>query len=449
MSEPTHRDSADMLVPLNRRNYILGIINGVAVAVGSCMADPLTFLPLLLVRLTEAAWPVGLLQAIVIVGPAIPAVFLTPIVDTTPQKLSIFRKCSIIRFSSVMGMAAWVLLGHRLSALMVTVLLLVFFAIHIIASGMSNTAFVDIVAKSTPTTKRGTFWMWRQTIGALLTMTVAIPLISYLTGERWSERFPVNYGILMLIAALVQGFSWFVYWFVHEPPGRVARHRLTPRQQIARGVRFWRQDKRYRRMIRVLFLLSSTGAIGPFFTAFAVQVWHFPDTVAATFVTVQMLALMGGAVLQGWVSNRYGSRRVLILAASSALFAAVVATGAALLAPVGGIEILGYPLSYRLMLLCLCFVGNGVFTAQLWVGYVGYIMDIAPARKRPSYVGLASLFVLPAGLVSLGYGWLAGSVGFEVVFGIAAALAAAALVLSLRMSEPRDELTAEQLEAFS
>jgi hypothetical protein len=51
--------------------------------------------------------------------------------------------------------------------------------------------------------------------------------------------------------------------------------------------------------------------------------------------------------------------------------------------------------------------------------------------------------------VSLGYGWLAGSMGSEVVFGIAAALAAAALVLSLRMSEPRDELTAEQLEAFS
>ncbi|NLJ36244.1 MAG: hypothetical protein GX358_08450, partial [candidate division WS1 bacterium] len=46
-----------MLVPLNRRNYILGIINGVAVAVGTRMADPMTILPLLLVRLTEAAWP--------------------------------------------------------------------------------------------------------------------------------------------------------------------------------------------------------------------------------------------------------------------------------------------------------------------------------------------------------------------------------------------------------
>jgi len=449
MTDSDYRDSTDMLVPLHRRNYVLGIVNGVLVAVGTRMADPMTVLPLLLVRLTGATWPVGLLQAIVIVGPAVSAVFASRFVDTAQRKLPIFINYSIIRFTAITVMALGVLLGHHMSPLLVAGLLLVCYAAYVTAMGVSTMAFVDIVAKSTPTTKRGSFWMWRQTVGAILTLAVAVPLIRYMTGAHWAGRFPANYGLLMLISALVLGVSWLVYGFVHEPPGRPAHHRLTLRQQVARGARFWRHDMRYRRMIRVLLLCSSAGAVGPFFTAFAVRVWDFPDTVAAAFVTVQILALMAGAVLQGWISDRHGNRKVLIVAAFAALFTAGVAAGGSILAPVGGFEFLGYPVSYRLLLMCICFAGSGVFTAQLWVGYTNYIMDIAPARKRPSYVGLTNVFIVPVGLVPMAYGWLAQTVSFTLVFGIAAILAAMAVVFSLRMKEPRDDLTIEQLQVFS
>ncbi len=438
-----------MLVPLHRRNYILGIINGILFQTGYRLADPMTVLPLLLIRLSGVTWIVGLLQAIIITAPAVPAILASRFIDTAERKLPIFNFYSVIRFLALMGMALAVLAGGYLSGVLLAALLLSLFAIWLSAQAVSTMAFMDIVAKSTPTTKRGSFWMWRQMIGLSLVLTVAVPLVHYLLGDNSPAEFPANYGLLLLGSALILGASWLVYSRVKEPPSKPARHKLTVRQNIARGLGFWRQDLRYRRMVRVVLLLASAGAVGPFFMALAVQEWDFPDTVAATFVTVQILAQMAGSILQGRVSDRLGNRKVLIFASFTGFLAALVAVFSAAFAPAGGMDVFGYTLSYRLLLLCICFAGSGFYTAQLWPGYMNYLMDIAPERKRPSYFGFTNLFLLPVGVVPLIFGWLAQTVSFQIVFGIAAVIAAAAAVLSLRIKEPRDDLTADQLQALS
>ena len=102
-----------MLVPLHRRNYILGIINGILVEVGNRLGDPQTVLPLLLLHLTGMTWTVGLVQATMILAPAIPAVLGSRWIDTAERKLPIFKLFSVIRFLALVGMAAAVLLGSQ------------------------------------------------------------------------------------------------------------------------------------------------------------------------------------------------------------------------------------------------------------------------------------------------------------------------------------------------
>ena len=92
MSDSTNNRENKMLVPLHRRNYILGIINGILVQVGSRLADPMTVLPLLLMRLSGVTWIVGLLQAIVIAAPAAPAIFASRFIDTAERKLPILHR---------------------------------------------------------------------------------------------------------------------------------------------------------------------------------------------------------------------------------------------------------------------------------------------------------------------------------------------------------------------
>ncbi len=441
MPDPKNPNERAMFVPLHRRNYVLGIINGILVQSGNRLLDPMTMLPLLLLRLSGLTWIVGVLQTIIIVSPALPALFAAPWIDTAERKLPIFKLYSIIRFFALLAMAGSVLAGAYLGGTLVAALVLVFFASWFTAQAVSTMAFMDIVAKSTPTTMRGSFWMWRQIIGLFLVLTVAVPFIHYMVGDNAPADFPTNYGILLLVAALVLGISWLVYFQVKEPASKPARHKLPLRLHIARGIRFWRHDPRYRRMVRVLLLLASAGSVGPFFMALAVQQWSFPDTAVATFITVQILAQMGGSVLQGRVSDRLGNRAVLVVAAFVGLSTALVAVCGAAFAPLGGFQVLGYGISYRMLVLCLCFAGSGIYTAHIWPGQVNYLLDIAPERKRPSYLGFTNLFIVPVGVVPLIFGWLAQTVSILLVFGIGALLALAAALLSLRLHEPRDALT--------
>ncbi len=449
MAKFTNPNDHEMFVPLHRRNHLLGIINGVLVQVGNRLLDPMTVLPLLLLRLSGLTWTVGVLQAIIIVSPALPAIFAAPWIDTAERKLPIFKLYSIIRFSALIGMAVSVLAGVHLTGILIAALVLFFFTCWFTAQAVSTMAFMDIVAKSTPTTMRGSFWMWRQIIGLFLVLTVAVPFIHYMVGDNSPAAFPMNYGIVLLVAALILGSSWVVYSQVKEPASKAAHHKLSLRLHIARGMRFWRRDRRYRRMVRVVLLLASAGSVGPFFMALAVQEWGFPDTAVATFLSVQILAQMGGSVLQGRVSDKLGNRRVLVVAAFAGLATTLVALFGAALTPSGGFEILGYGISYRMLVLCLCFVGSGIYTAHVWPGYNNYVLDIAPERKRPSYLGFTNLFIAPVGIVPLAFGWVAQTVSIVLVFAIGALFALAAALLSLRIYEPRDDLTIEQLQVFS
>jgi len=437
----------EMLVPLNRRNYLLTVMNGILVAIGDRLMDPFTVLPLLLVRLTGLTWTVGLFAAINVMGVTIPQIFASRWIDTIAQKLPLYRISSVLRFMALIGMSAIVLSGRSINSLLLAALLLSFFALRILGQSVAVIAFMDIVGKSVPTTKRGSLWMWRQVIGLLLVLVVAVPLIKYLLSDNSPAQFPVNYGLLLLMGTIFMGIAWCAFSQIEEPKGKPARHRLTMAQHISRGLRFWPHDARYRRLVRVRFLLGAASAIQPFFIAFAAQVWSLPDAVAAIFITVQILGQMAGSFVTGYVSDRLGNRKVLIMSAASMLFTALFA-GLAHFIPPGALNILGYQVTYRIVGLSICFAGSGVVTATLWPGYTNYMLDISPQRKRPSYLSFANLFILPVAVVPIAFCWLADTVSFEMVFIIAAVISLVALLLSLRIDEPRDDIDEEKLHEF-
>ncbi len=429
----------EMYVPLNRRNYILGIINGIFINIGFRLTDPSTILPLLLLRLSGRTWMVGVLQAVCIVAPAIPAIFASRVIDAAEHKLPIFNLYSWVRFGLLVGMAVAVLAANWVSGMIVAVILLLLYAGRLLAEGISVLAFLDIVAKSTPTTKRGSFWMWRQSIGLPLVLLVAVPLVEYLLGDQQPVGFPLNYGVMMLIGAALCGTAWLAFSMVEEPPARAASHLLSNRQQIARARRMWRHDKRYRRLMRVVLLLQAAGSIAPFLTTLGAKAWGMPDSIAATFITVQLLAQAVGSVALGRVSDRLGNRMAMVIASLLGIGASLVAAIGVMFVGMGEANLLGHVVSYRLLVLWAAFGLNGLFMAFLNPGYRNYIMDIAPPRKRSSYIGFAHLYILPIGLVPLAFGWIAEFVSFELVFGIATIFAVAAFWLGLKVSEPRTE----------
>ncbi len=441
MDKSTDAAERDLLVPLNRRNYLLAIANGVVFTPGTRLVAPGTVLPLLILRLSSGlAWLIGLTNTILYVVPVLPQLLASRWIDTSERKLPIWRWCAVFRFLATLGMA-WVVLSA--ASLGYGYALVAFFGwlvLRTLAQGVSSLVFTDILARSVPTTKRGSLWMWRQLLGLVLVLGFSVPVINYLLSDQSPFSFPTNYGILLAGSALFMGIGWIIFAFTEEPQGKPAGHQLTMAQHLTRGMRFLNRDKSYRRLVRVRMLLSAAANVSPFFIAFAVQEWGFHDAVAAIFLTVQILSQMLGCWITGHVSDRLGNRKVLMLAAATMLATTAVACLGGSLTPEGALVVLGYPVSYRLIVLVVCFIGSGLWAAELQPGYMNYLMDIAPRRKLPSYVGFASFFLLPLGAVPLVYGWLAQTVGYLVIFIIALLLSAVGLRLASRIGEPRDEL---------
>ncbi len=439
----------ELYTPLNRRNYVLGIVNGILFIAANRLADLGTVFPLLLLRLSGLSWMVGMGHTITMVAPVIPQVVASRLVDTAPHKMPVFRWGAVIRFIGSVGMGLCVLFAGSIGYRTALVGLLLCFTLRLLAQGVSQQAFVHVIASSVPTTMRGSFWKWRQFGGLVVVLILSRPLVSYMLSADCSLEFPLNYGVLMLIAAVGMGLGWLAFAQAREPESKPAGHLLTMRQHLVRGMRLLRRDRYYRRLMRIRILLGASGAIRPFFIAFAVQSWGFHDEVAAWFIAVQIVAQMFGCWVAGYISDKLGNQRLLILAAATIMGTAACAAFGAYLTPPGAMQLFGYQVQYRMVVLMGCFIGSGLFLADLGPGYTNYLMDIAPSRKLPSYTAFASLFIVPIAIAPLAYGWLVYAVSYLSIFLISVVLAVVALFLALRMGEPRDDIPDDDLDETS
>jgi len=436
-----------MLVPLNLRTYRLAITNGIIAMAGMRMADEGTVLPLLVLRLSGLAWVVGVMQGLCAIARTVTQIVMARRLDAIEYKLPAYIASTFVRGLSLLGAAVALMFADRLGSTPVLVIVLLALTVRSIGGALSTLGFTDVIAKAVPTTKRGSLWMWRRLGGLGIALLVSAPFVKYMIGPRGWLEFPQNFALLLVISVAVSAVAWVLFGLIHESPSRSSSRRLGVLAHLVHGVRLVRRHREYRRYIRARLLLGAAAGIRPFFVVFASKVWHLSDEVAGTFLALQLGAEIVGSVVAGQASDRIGNRSVMIIASVALTLAAAIATAATF---VGW----GVPASFadsftsqKILVLGGAFVGAGFFMASLGIGSSNYIMDIAPDRGRPSYLAFASGFTLPLALVPPAYGWAADAIGFRIVFMTGLALSLVAVALVLRLPEPRDELSGEDLEA--
>jgi len=266
-------------------------------------------------------------------------------------------------------------------------------------------------------------------------------------GPRGWLKFPQNFALLLVISVAISTAAWILFSLIRESPSRSSSRRLGMMAHLVHGVRLVRRHKEYRRYIRARLLLGAAAGIRPFFIVFASKIWHLSDEVAGTFLALQLGAEVFGSIVAGQTSDRVGNRSVIIIASAALTLAAAVATAATYAPWTAPVSFQDSFMPQKVLVLGIAFVGAGFFMTSLGIGSSNYMMDIAPDRRRPSYLAFVSGFTLPLALVPPAYGWAADTIGFRFVFLVGLALSLVAVALVLRLPEPRDELSEEVLEA--
>lgn len=416
--------------PHLRRNFALGILNGAMFNFAEALMSVDTVLTWFVQRLGGSNFLVGLVGPMRDAGWFLPQLFMAHRLQREPLKMPIYRRMMIVRAVAWLGwtVAAFALAGSFPALLAV---FFVAYGINALASGVSGLSFMDIVAKTIPATRRGSYFGGRLFLGSVLGLA-ASGLVGVMVSENNPTPFPLNVAALFVVAWVAAVIGLFSFAFVKEPDGEVRDEGDTLTSHVRRAARLPRQNEnlRYLLVARAVILLSYIAA--PFYSVYSINVLHAPVSILGVYVGVRTIVSLLINPVWSRLSDRRGNKLVMQLATACgvamlawAVFAPLVAEGAQADASV--IAYLFVPV-FALM---------GLYETGVGIGAVNLLLEIAPGNDRAIYVGLTNTVLGVAYFSTIASGLLVDALGYRGVFALALALLITALWALSRLQEPR------------
>lgn len=405
-----------------RRNYILGVINGVAYRVAEAMIDSSLVLSWFVSQLTDSSLLVGLIGPIRNGGWFLPQLLVSGYVQRQERKLPLYRLCAVVRSVAIglLALATWLLGPNRPGLLLACFFVLV--TIFAFSEGFSGISFLDIIAKTIPPRRRGSFFAVRSFLGGVLALGSGL-WVRYVLDERSGFTFAGSFGLLFsgAFAGVVIGVAAFS--LVVEPLEPTDSKAIPFGRQLRRAWGCLR-DRNFARLVlvRTLLILGS-GLAAPFYIVYAKDTFGAPASSVGTFLLTFTLAMLASNVAWGRISDRWGNRAVIL---ASSAFGMTAPLTALLAGHLGSLGLLYVPFALR-----------GIYEGSIMVGHVSFVLDVAPATGRPMYIGLINTVLGVVSLTLMLGGLVVDLAGYRVLFGAATVFFVVGLVVARGLRDPR------------
>lgn len=419
-----------------RRNFALGVFNGAAFRFAEALIDP----PLVLTWFVSHLTPSNLLAGLVVplgdAGWFLPQIFVSTRVQRMERKMPSYTIAAVIRT------LVWIILAAVVWLVDDPLVLLVgFFVLYIIArlsAGLAGLTFFDVVAKTIPARRRGSFFAWRQLLGGLLGL-----------GGGWIVKtvlnhpalpFPRGNAVLFLLYCAVMAPAFAAFALIREPPGPVVAGTVTVGEQLRRAGQLLRTDRVYRRYMAARLSLAMANIALPFYGIYAKNVLGAPEGMVGVYVVVRVGALLLFNLPWGRLSDRRGNRLVMRLVslgsgATTLLALALVGLVGFFPSVLGGLGPQGAWLPY--LALPLFFLDGAVRPAQILAGS-NYLLELVSEADRPLYLGLSNTLMGIVVLISGLGGLVVDFFGFASLFAVSLGLCLTGYVLASGLPEPRE-----------
>jgi MFS family permease len=391
-----------------RWNFTVNLLEAVAFLPGAAFMSSAAVLPLFVSKLNPSPLAIGLLAMIAQSAWFLPQLFTANAIERLARKKPVVVNLGFFLERLPIWLMPFAALLALQAPMLSLALVLAGYAWHGLGAGAVGPAWQDLIARCFPVERRARFF------GTAMFAGTAAGAVASL-GSAWLLRsypFPLNFALSFAMAALLVTVSWVFIALTREPvqPGRAVRQ--STRQHLSGLPDLLRADPNFRRFLitRSLMALGSMGY--GFLTVAAVQRWDIADGAAGLFTGAYLAGETCGNLAFGVLGDRRGHKRSLEMGT----LAAVLGYSVAVWAPAPGWYF-------------AVFVLLGIVHAAVVVPGILVVMEFAAPDRRPTYVGIANTGVglvsivaplLGAALASLGYGWL---------FGVAALINLAALLL--------------------
>ena len=162
----------------------------------------------------------------------------------------------------------------------------------------------------------------------------------------------------------------------------------------------------------------------PFYVPYALLNLGVPDSTIGSFLAVVALSGVISTVLWGHVGEKYGVRWILI---GMSAFGCIP--------PLIAICIPLFSLPWQIPSYFLIFAINGISVNGMMVGFMTYMLNVAPPLTRPTYLGFMNTLLFPFSFVTVIGGVIVSQLGYQGVFTISLGLSLLAFTMTTRLEE--------------
>jgi MFS family permease len=435
--------------PHYRRNFLLGVINGSLVNFGLAFVDPFTVLPVFVTRLGGSNVDIGIIASVFAAFWFLPQVFVGRVAQARTHVLPIYSWMALVRALGYAGAAASVFLIDIAHPEVIIAALVIFLSLSTLSAGIAGVPFLEVTSKMIPAERRGSFFGLRRFFGGLLGIVAGI-LIAVILGGKGSglvesgplfdvtrqlatsvgltgHLFPHNYGVLFAIGGTLASVGMLLFVFIRERPAELIEAKPSMKETINAGLRLLRSHENYRMffLVRVCWQLSAMSF--PFYAAYAFTVVGFSEASVGVFVSIWVGSGVVSNYVWGVLADRRGNRVVLVMTAIISIAPPIIVLLFDITATPTGFTLLG-----------VIFFLNGFARSGRFISNMTYLLEAVPLRGRPLYVGFMNSLSFPFMLSPIVGGIIVETSSFQILFIISAVFAILNVLLSLRLSEPRD-----------
>ncbi|NOR82344.1 MAG: MFS transporter [Ardenticatenales bacterium] len=418
-------------IPNYRRNMIAFLGDYIGFALAMTLTSTTAILPDFVGRLTDSLVVVGVFTSVSTGAWLFPQLIFARFLITKE------RKKPYVILGGVIGRPLYLLyavaLGLGLGRYPVPALLLLLLVqfFFFVTDSLAAVAWLDMLAKALPEAQRGRMISIAQLISGVLSIGAGVMIAALLSAD--GPPFPNNYAVILAAAGVSLVLSLLACVFIVEPTEPVEEQRPSWSSYLPDLLSTLRQDRSFARVIMVRLLAGFDGLATGFYILFAIRELGLPPETVGLFTAAQTAGRILASLGLGRLSQRVGSHRVIQVATAISLTAPLTALALSLAGGRAG--------AATITIYAWIYVVIGVVTSAGMLGFMNYVLELAPAGSRPTYIGLFNTISGVLVLLPTAGGFLLGVSSYNVLFVLTAAVLAVAHVLSWHLPPARQART--------
>ena len=418
-----------------RRNFGFALLQGTFMRINLAFVDSSTVLSAFIDKLTGSEIMVGLTGSMMTAGWMWPQLLVSNLLEHRQRKMPFYALGMGIRVFAWLAIFFCTIRIGAQKPVLLAGCFLGFYFLSSSAMGVSTLPYMDIISKSITPNRRARFFSLRQLFGGFFAIWVGFLVHAVLGNEEkftgilgWITQtfktfvmyfissvcqietelgFPSNYAFLFICSVSTAFLSFISFLAVREPIHPVNSRRQPMWQHLKQGPHFLRTDPNYRRFIFFRIGLHLAGMATPFYTTYALKKLGIPEATIGFFIVCSALSGVVSNAIWGYIGEKYGVRWLLIITAGLMAFPPAIGFFAGIV-----------PKTFLLPAFFLIFAIGGILTNGMMVGFMAYMLNIAPPRSRPSYIGFMNTLLLPASFAPVIGGLLVKLIGYQWLFAV-------------------------------